>query len=573
MPCKTEVGDFENSLPSWVSEHLGETSMTDEVDQYPPPPSEESSPREKLSEIEVPSSPATELNIMTQGNLDCLRETCSFPSGSRQESLGTARLSCLPKMARGPPAMSRDERKDCSSSWGTTGSSTRAFLAKKRPTGSEIMGCSDKRCNKVPALSKTEDERFRRGFEKIGEVGHFKIPVVLDSRTFHKYFAPDRVKISSSSGGTTEGDIGGEAEGDIGGGAVASASTGNVSESSHFKDVPRPEVLSRDDSVEFIGIIGKEMRRILPHRIKLSQLAKVVAKKTATSSSKGVVISEAPKMKPKKRASDDESKGKQVAPLPKAKKTKTGGIAHVVPTWPHVLREGSPAKSVPGEVLGPQASVMASATTVEKILAGVILYADKEKVEKLTFDQVVTKFLHILGQGVVLGSSLAVCSRNFAEGALNQLALVESFELEMVRAQNRAIELEGALVEASAKGKKAVEEVEAKNKEMARLEARVAELEKSQNLVKRRSIATFKESDDFQEAVMGSASSYFGDDFDFCKRQLAQHYPDLGIDLDDIEMDHDFLVKEEGEAEERERKTAEERGEKEVEVEEVEKGG
>ncbi|GFS29766.1 hypothetical protein Acr_00g0008300 [Actinidia rufa] len=168
-------------------------------------------------------------------------------------------------------------------------------------------------------------------------MGHFKILVVLDSRTFHKYFAPDRVEMSSSNGGMAEGDIGGEAEGNIGGRAVASA--GNTSESSHSKDVSRPDVPSRDDSIEFIGIIRKEMRRIFPHvpdldllrwlgsqsdsrvspklrsdamskRIKLSELAKVVAKKTATSSSKGVMIYEASKTASKNRALDDRFKGK-----------------------------------------------------------------------------------------------------------------------------------------------------------------------------------------------------------------------------------------------------------------------
>ena len=45
-------------------------------------------------------------------------------------------------------------------------------------------------------------------------------------------------------------------------------------------------------------------------RIKLSQLAKVVAEKAATSSSKGVVIFEASKMASKKRALDDGFQGK-----------------------------------------------------------------------------------------------------------------------------------------------------------------------------------------------------------------------------------------------------------------------
>ncbi|GFZ02200.1 hypothetical protein Acr_15g0008090, partial [Actinidia rufa] len=70
-----------------------------------------------------------------------------------------------------------------------------------------------------------------------------------------------------------------------------------------------------------------------------------------------------------------------------------------------------------------------------------------------------------------------------------------------------------------------------------------------------RIIAAFKESDDFLEAVRGSASSYFSDGFDFCKRQLAHQYPDLGVDLEDVEMDHELLAKEEAEAE---KKAAEE---------------
>ncbi|GFS39087.1 hypothetical protein Acr_00g0061090 [Actinidia rufa] len=66
-----------------------------------------------------------------------------------------------------------------------------------------------KQCNKVPVLSQTEDERFRQVFEKMGG-GHFKILVILNSRTFHKYFAPDRVEMSLSDSDKAEGDIGSE---------------------------------------------------------------------------------------------------------------------------------------------------------------------------------------------------------------------------------------------------------------------------------------------------------------------------------------------------------------------------
>ncbi|GFY91512.1 hypothetical protein Acr_07g0017080 [Actinidia rufa] len=258
--------------------------------------------------------------------------------------------------------------------------------------------------------------------------------------------------------------------------------------------------------------------------LKLSDLAKVVAQKAATSASKGVVISEGSETTSGKRPLDDGSKGKQVAQSPEPKKARTDTGVSGAPAKPPVASgAGSSAHRTLGEALGPQASVMASAATAEKILAGVILPADKEKVDKLTFDQVVTKFIHAIGQGVILGSSLA----------------------------NRAIEMEGALAEEQAKGKKLAKDADARNKVIAKLEARISELEKSQSLTQGRIIAAFKESDDFLEAVRGSASSYFGDGFDFCKRQLAHQYPDLGVDLEDVEMDHEFLAKEEAEAEQR----------------------
>ncbi|GFY90257.1 hypothetical protein Acr_07g0004540 [Actinidia rufa] len=259
-------------------------------------------------------------------------------------------------------------------------------------------------------------------------------------------------------------------------------------------------------------------------RLKLSDLAKVVAQKAATSASKGVVISEGSETT-SKRPLDDGSKGKQVAQSPEPKKARIDTGASRAPAKPPVASgAGSSAHRTLGEALGPQASVMASAATAEKILAGVILPADKEKVDKLTFDQVVTKFIHALGQGVILGSSLAVRSRDFAESALNQKAVAESAEME---------------------------DADARSKVIAKLEARISELEKSQSLTEGRIIAAFKESDDFLEAMRGSASSYFGDGFDFCKRQLAHQYPDLGVDLEDVEMDHEFLAKEEAEAEQR----------------------
>ena len=83
-------------------------------------------------------------------------------------------------------------------------------------------------------------------------------------------------------------------------------------------------------------------------------------------------------------------------PLPEAKKTKFNRGASRGSLRPFALEEGTSATA--GHPLGPRASVMASASVVEKILVRVILPANREKVEKLSLDQVITQFLHILGQ-------------------------------------------------------------------------------------------------------------------------------------------------------------------------------
>ena len=87
MSGRADVGDLDNSLPSWVSEHLGETSfMTNEVNQLPSYPPEESPPRDESSDhggnpkIDTRTPLENKFNIMTQGDLDRLRESCFFPS-------------------------------------------------------------------------------------------------------------------------------------------------------------------------------------------------------------------------------------------------------------------------------------------------------------------------------------------------------------------------------------------------------------------------------------------------------------------------------------------------------------
>ena len=105
MSNSADVGDLENledSLPSWISEHLGEKSyMTDEFNQLPSSPLEESPLRnDSFDHREDPemstSSPfENEINVMTQGDIDRLSEAYSFPVGIQARIPEEARQYCL----------------------------------------------------------------------------------------------------------------------------------------------------------------------------------------------------------------------------------------------------------------------------------------------------------------------------------------------------------------------------------------------------------------------------------------------------------------------------------------------
>ena len=78
MSGNGDVGNLENSLPSWISDHLGQKSyMMDEVNQLP------FSLRVETFDNPVDNrpTPKREIKIITQGDLYGLRESCSFLTG------------------------------------------------------------------------------------------------------------------------------------------------------------------------------------------------------------------------------------------------------------------------------------------------------------------------------------------------------------------------------------------------------------------------------------------------------------------------------------------------------------
>ena len=72
--------NLEDSLPSWISDPLGERLvMTEEVNQLPSLPREDPPNLEYISSITVLPPVERDTNIMTPEELDLLKESYSFP--------------------------------------------------------------------------------------------------------------------------------------------------------------------------------------------------------------------------------------------------------------------------------------------------------------------------------------------------------------------------------------------------------------------------------------------------------------------------------------------------------------
>ncbi|GFS34366.1 hypothetical protein Acr_00g0033590 [Actinidia rufa] len=167
-----------------------------------------------------------------------------------------------------------------------------------------------------------------------------------------------------------------------------------------------------------------------------------------------------------------------------------------------VVGEGTSAKPI--AALGPRATMLRNSTTTKKLLEAVIPPFDKEEAEKLELNQVISKFFHIIGQAVMVRSSLASYSQEMKD--------------EVTIQQDRATSLEG----------EAKDDWEAITEKLAKLEVVVVKLRNNEARSKKLAIES---SEDFQEAVKAATSKYFGEGFNFYKRLIAYHHPDLGIEV------------------------------------------
>ncbi|GFZ04982.1 ubiquitin-specific protease 9 [Actinidia rufa] len=299
---------------------------------------------------------------------------------------------------------------------------------------------------------------------KIEPEGYFDVSKVLDSKNFKKHFACGRIEVSSSGReNTTSGDEG-----------ESRLSRGDLQRGSPF----------RGDSVEFLRVIRGDIGRISrkafsdPPDLPLLRwlggkvqdpFTNLFSKGLSSSSdskseflldsglspelrsdgrgqgrelggdisspSKGIVIREKCPRKDDhaaKKGEVDDSKGKEAMPPPPLKRTKSNKGASNAAMRTLVPGTSSPSM---GDNLGFGASMMSSAPVARKILNGVILPADKEKVDQFTPNELVTNSFHALGQAVVLVSALALRSQEHQNDLDFQIACADSAELELVKAQ------------------------------------------------------------------------------------------------------------------------------------------
>ncbi|GFY91349.1 hypothetical protein Acr_07g0015450 [Actinidia rufa] len=443
MSDRTYLGDFDSSLPSWIFDHLGEKFyMTDEVNMSPSSPKRDFSNSEgSPKEVSLPSFEKE--SIMILEDVDHLMESY-FLSPCIQIRLPEAGKT----MNSACPEDGWEFLEEIGREVG-------------EPTILRWWGVPREWCNGLPRLFRDEPNRIGEVASSVEKKGFYSVPNLFKSKTFRRCFGPPRPKAPEDAGE------------------------------------------KQPDSLNSSGDVG------MSKRLNLKKIGEKVAQSKGGNSvvgpilAKGAVIGEKrlredlASSPSKKGKVDDGSKGKEVVKVPEGKKkaTPSGDVMCSAATsspWP---REGTSANL--STVLGPTTSILGSPSVAKKLLRGVFPLADKEKVDKLTLDQTATKLFHVIGQSLVLGSSLAVRSRKAGEHASLQEGRATSMESE-----------------------------------------------------------EFRSSLEFLVAVEDAASKYFGKGFNFCKQQLGQHHPALAINLEDMGLDQDLLA-EEDEAEEEKQKVGE----------------
>ncbi|GFS35812.1 hypothetical protein Acr_00g0042240 [Actinidia rufa] len=338
-------------------------------------------------------------------------------------------------------------------------------------------GGPDKHYNNPSRLYGDEPKVFEEIFKSVQKTRRFSVPVLLESKSFCRVFvSPGSMASETASESRPSGEAP-SSSGDVDSSQPVELDSDAMSKRISFKKLG--EKLEKSMNKSSSGIPTPAKRVLISKKRAGESLA-------SSASKKGKV--------------DDGSKGKGVDREPEGKKKATSSTN--APTTP------ATASSHPGEstsatldaTLGPMTSILGSPSMAEKLLRGVIPSANKEKVEKLTLDQTATKLFHVIGQALVLSSSLAVRSREAGEQASLQEGRVASMETEA----------NDELAKMKSDRDSLADKVE-------RSGVLVVELREALSKAKESAIEEFKSSSEFVVAIEDSASKYFGEGFDFCK--------------------------------------------------------
>ncbi|PSS08070.1 hypothetical protein CEY00_Acc18432 [Actinidia chinensis var. chinensis] len=410
MSSRINLGDGElgNSLPSWVSDNLGRKSyITDEVNQSPSSgsPTDNSFVYTEYPKMDT-SNLTKETSVMTQGDLDKLREKYSFPPGSNLGSSEKARL--LYPLAQVRCLYSLSPLPDLGWYYFKARLDKNLFrgsLSNVKRWKKRFFFASGDECEFFPSMPPGE------GIPQVPRSWGMPGPGFQD---LQEALPCDPMEVSSSGGENT--------------------TSGNEGESRLSRGDLQHGSPSRGNSVEYLGVIkgdiGRIARKAFPNISDLTLLRWLEGKvqdpflnpfprgpsfsldsrlKSLSNSGLSPEVKsaeDAPAPAPAaKKGEVDDSKGKEAMLPPPPKRTKFNkGASNAV------VRTSTPGTSSPspGDNLGPGASMMSSAPVARKTLNEVILPANKEKVDQFTTDELVTKSFHALGQEI--NSHLALLS-------------------------------------------------------------------------------------------------------------------------------------------------------------------
>ena len=98
-----------------------------------------------------------------------------------------------------------------------------------------------------------EQELFDEILKSVEEHGCFSVPVLLDSKSFHRVFGFPRPMVYGTKGEKPHGHGTSTSSGEAG---ESHPSRGeHIQQDSH----------SRDESIKYLGTLRKELKRVLPH--------------------------------------------------------------------------------------------------------------------------------------------------------------------------------------------------------------------------------------------------------------------------------------------------------------------